>query len=327
MRNLRKELKSLLPHNSVGTKETVIERTPEGKMIGKKKPPPSSPPPTAEENSQKQARLVTPTKKKIKRLAQGAGAEPVDQNAYIINTESAGPNSDFIILTASKVSDKSGGYLKHILNSIQEPGPLLAAKELVNPDVFDCRLHLPLFLRQSRENNSRVVNDPKKMNSYYRIAIVAYPNKDNFSNQLASDPYFLERKFAQDCKTILDKAEANKQWIPKARNDDKKLPSTKDNNKKILSNQQKKPPLSNKFLPWKNSHSRTIEGGRPLDHILDDISVGHILGIYFVDKDTGRNDEIYNFLKEYGMEDSFFSRDGNGKYSYHAITEYGFPEE
>ena len=302
MPNLTREQKRLGNFNSVGAKEIVIQQETDGTIIGgaRKEPPVYPPSPTTAESSLKRkAKVITPTKprKMMKRVARGKGQKPGNGDDVILFTESAGPDGNILILTATK-RDKSSVFLKPILDAIEKPNSD-SGRTLVDPNTFDCRLANPksLWLRKSREDNEAIpiVNKP----NLFQIGIVAYTNKDNHDAELSVDPNHLEKLFKTNCEKIL-----------------------KEHNMK-QSNRRK----PTEFLAWKPSHSLSKPGSRPLDHVLVDKAVGHVLGICFVDEDTGNTNDVYNMLKECAMDNSFFSRHPKtNRYCDIAISEFGYPK-
>ena len=83
------------------------------------------------------------------------------------------------------------------------------------------------------------------------------------------------------------------------------------------------------YVSWKPSHSLSKPWGhpRPLDHVLLDSAVGNVLGIYFVDKEDSNKKDVFGTLKQYEMEDAFFSRHPEtNKYSDLAVNTYGYPK-
>ena len=310
MPNKNRELKKIADHNAVGAKEQIILPNEQGEMFASDtKQPPICSSPANVPTTDNEAALVTPNardvtkrqgvqrngpaknsikKARTMKVARDRGQQPLNHNATIFQTESLGPGGEIIVLTAFK-RDNNDVFLKPILNNIANPTSD-SGRALV--DIFDCRLSDPrhLYLRKSREENVKIPLRNKQ--GLFRIGIIAFTNKDNFKNKLKKDPFHLEKQFSSECEKIL-----------KAHN------------------------LKSEFEPWKNSNSHTVDGFRPLDHVLWDETVAHVLGVYFVDKDKENSTDVCNMLQEAGWENMFFSRHPvSNKYCDIAVTRFGFPE-
>jgi len=303
MPNLSREMRQLGNFNGVGAKETVIQQESDGTILaGKRKEPPVYPPsPTRVSTPNSKSVQITPTKqrKKLPRVSRERGTQPGNRDDVILFTESLGPCGEIIVLTATK-RDKSSVFLKPILDSIANPRSA-SANALVDPDKFDCRLFDPksLYLRKSRQDNTMIPIAHKS--NLYHIGIVAYAQKDNYQRELSTDQFYLEKMFRNECEKIL------------------KEHDTKHS-------KRNKPA---QYVSWKPSHSLSKPWGhpRPLDHVLLDSAVGNVLGIYFVDKEDSNEKDVFGTLKQYEMEDSFFSRHPEtNKYSDLAVNTYGYPK-
>ena len=293
-----REMKGLVNYNSVGAKETVIQQTQDGTMIGgtRKDPPVYPPSPTDLEAKRKSVAEVTPEKKKKSKkmptIARGKGQLFRSTiNDVILSTESLGPDGEFIVLTGSK-QNKTNVFLKPILDTIERPHTNGHGNKLV--DVFDCRLSnaRALYLRKSHEENEKI--PLKNKPGLFEIGIVASTKKDNFEHELDLDPLYLEKLFKNECEKILKSYETNQGGRKKA--------------------------VEYEFV------SLTKTGWRPLDHVLLDETVGHVLCVYFLDQGE-RSNGIYEKLKEFDIHDLFFSKHSKtNKYCAIAVKDFGYPE-
>ena len=272
-------------HNNRGAKETLMIQTESGDMIGvdgpskKKTPPPTVTP----ENKKKR-------KKMMPRVSREKATQPMDAETSFF-TESLGPNGDFLLFTGN-IHRKRDPFLWPICEAIKDPSQK-GGEVLVDAAKLDCRLANPKFLslRKSPQENEKIpFKSPKGL---FQMAVVAYPNKNNYTKELKKDPFHLEKMFFDECQKIL------------ARYDGK----------------------TNQLNQWTKANTFTVQGKyRPLDHVLMDETVGHILSVYFVDNETGNTREIYETLEEYETQDMFFSKNPKtDAYSDIAVAEYGYP--
>ena len=295
-KNSSRDLKSLRSHNSTGAKEVSIQMMADGSMVGAKRKEYDAPasPTTNLQSKKKPPANVTPIKKMMPRVPRDKSKTTWDVSDIILTTESVGPDGSFIILIGLK-DDDTDVFMKPLLDSIKNPKP---GSKLCNPQVFDCRLYNPknIFLRKSHEENKKI--QLKVKNYLSQTAIIAYPNKNEFEEELENNNLFLEELLKDQCGHILQEHER----------------------KGIYS----------KFVPMIEWKSLTKESGyRPLDHVLLDSTVASVLCNYFVNEDDSEGCcDIYKKLKELDIQDYFFSRHADtNKYSELAINKFGYPGE
>jgi len=262
-------------------------------------------PSTAADNgtTNRRKKTVTPEKKKkklkLQRVQPGKGAKPKMIFDYVITTEKAGPDGNFIVVTMHQKKTNTSGYLHPINLSISNPDDMGGiGTKLVDPERFDCRLCNNLYLRQSHDTNTRIEVGYRP--GIYRIGVISMPNKEamiSFSKESAPNSTFIERLFRDECESILLEAQKNNP-------------------------QQKR---ESRFVHWnREEHSLTSDPNRSLDQIFVDESVGHIMMAYYFAEDADRNG-VYSFLK-LNEATGFFSRNKKtGKYSSYAIEEFGYP--
>ena len=122
--------------------------------------------------------------------------------------------------------------------------------------------------------------------------------KEEFEKEVEKNKFYLEELFKDECSKVLKQSELKQQA---RKNFSHSIPSTK----------------------W---ISLTKIGYRPLDHVLLDETIAHLLFIYFVDEHHPSN-SIYQKLKESEMQDFFFSKHTDtDKYCDIAISDFGYPE-
>ena len=166
--------------------------------------------------------------------------------------------------------------------------------------MHDCNCHYTIFLKTFPENNERKPNGyvSKGGKEYCQTAIVADPNPEKFGpgqngDILAPD---VEEGYHNTCIKALAEADG------------------------------KKP--AQLHTPWDPDFNCTTKTPfQPLDAIITDESVGHVLQTYVVHKGQSQKD-VYDMLNEGGHADGFYSRSATtGKYSQSAVNHFGYPDD
>ena len=199
-------------HNNPGQKETLMKVNENGDCI-------SVPSTTDRPGSRKHPPInVTPprdTKKKkmMPRVSREQGQQPDDGD--MLFTESLGPNGEFLVLTGSR-NGKGDPWLHPISLAIKDPRNNFGDM-LVDPNIFDCRLHDPkhLYVKKSPDRNEKIPFRKKTL--LFHMGVVACPNKDNFTKELKKDPFHLEKLFKSQCDIILEEYDKKKEKTSIAR--------------------------------------------------------------------------------------------------------------
>ena len=252
-------------------------------------------------------------KKKLMKVGQGEGSQPKLVFAYVIQTESAGPDGGITVVTIHQEKNKSAGYLVPINESVRQEKERKkdtvykcgTGVNLIDEKKFDCRLHTNLFLRKSHENNEMV--GLGYTSHLHRIGVIAVPNVERMGqlHKISDDDNMcihMEKLFRDECESIILQDEERR------KNDLKRF---------------------SRFVTWDPKlHSITTKPNpRPLDHIFTDQSVGEILLCYYVAKDCNHTD-VYQKLKTLDVAGDFYSRNSKtGKYSKYAVQEFGYPSD
>ena len=130
----------------------------------------------------------------------------------ILYTETCGFMGEFIVLSGLQKSG-NGSYLR----------PLLfpeIPKSLADPNMFDCSEKNYLYLRKSREDNSKIDMGGSSGGRYKQIGIIAVPEKAKIAQSYpliqSYDDLFFEKLMRDTCEKVL--MEHNLQQYEKNKN-------------------------------------------------------------------------------------------------------------